>query len=624
MNGKCSLAVVAVALTLLAGNVSAQQAKPAKSSAPLMSSPASAPPGKPVPRVTVAGTEAKKPSQRKRNEAIEAFLAGARAFEQNRLTVAEDQFVRAQKLDPGNPTYVRSAEIARQSMVTQLIDRRGKAGHGGNNAGDRSAIKEAMDLDPGNPLVAQYLHGSAVDSSAERPAIRTDNDNGNAPIRLAPERFFRNFHLRMNERELIPQVLSAYGIQATVDDSIVSRIVPFDATDLDFRDALRILQLATATFMVPLDPHRVLALADTRQNRSKFQPLIVETISFPGLNNMELSEMENVARNVLGIEHAVMHSTQGTITFRAPEPELTALNEIYRELVSDRSEVQLDVHVYEIDRSKETNAGMILPNSAMPFNVHSEADSILANNAALVQEIVSSGEAVAGAWQKIIAILIASGALSGTVFNNAFAVFGGGLTETGAEWNTTAANMLLSTSDVKSLNEIQLRVTDQEEATFQVGERYPITTSTYSVLSGVADSSAQTTPQIQYTDLGLTLKARPYVEGSGDITLRLDVMLDSLAGSSINDIPILTNRQYSAVVSVRPGNSALLVSAISEQDSQELTGVPGLSEIPGFEDATNRQSTTNTMELVILVTPHVVRTGHLQTADPVMLTPRSH
>lgn len=461
------------------------------------------------------------------------------------------------------------------------------------------------------------LSGSTVASAGRATAhvSMVRQESANAPIELVLELAVRSFHLRISQRELIPQILNSYGIHAIVDQSVSSRVVPFDATGVNFSDAVRLVQLATSTFAIPLDPHQVLVVDDSRENRAKYERQSTETVHFPGLKNLELNDMEGIARNVVGLEHATMHPSEGTITLRGPEATLNALNSVYSELLRGRSELLLDVHLYEVNRAREINAGVILPNSATLFNVRSAANSILANNAALVQEIIQSGEAAAGDWQKIFAILIASGALSGTVFNNPFVVFGGGLTETGAEWNTSAANMLLSSSEVKSLNQIQLRVSDREEATFHVGERYPIMTAAYSVGSVVPGASSQTTPQIQYADLGLTLKAKPYIEGSG-VTLQLELDLTSLAGTRLNNIPVLADRQYSGEVSVRLGNSALLVSAVSKQESRGLTGVPGVSDLPG--GSTNRQDTAEDTELVLLITPHIVRVAHQEASGPVL------
>lgn len=197
-------------------------------------------------------------------------------------------------------------------------------------------------------------------------------------------------------------------------------------------------------------------------------------------------------------------------------------------------------------------------------------------------------------------------------------MFGGGLTETGLDLNGLSANMLLNSSDVRLLDQMQVQVLDQEEATIRRGERYPIMTSSVSSLVG-SSSSTPTIPQIQYQDLGLTLKVEPHFEGQSGVSLNLDLKLASLAGSTINNIPVLNNREYAGIVSLRMGESALVVSSMSKQDSLEITGVPGLSDIPGFQNATNRQDTTDSMELAIVVTPHLIRQAHRGTAEPMLL-----
>ena len=191
----------------------------------------------------------------------------------------------------------------------------------------------------------------------------------------------------------------------------------------------------------------------------------------------------------------------------------------------------------------------------------------------------------------------------------------------GLDLSGLSINMLLNSSDVRSLNQLQLRVLDQEEATIRSGERYPIMTSSFSGLSG-SSSSNGTIPQFQYQDLGLTLKVTPHVESSNEVSLSLDMTISSLAGASLNNIPILANRQYSGVVSLRLGDTAILVSDLSKQESLDITGVPGLSDLPGFSGATNRQDTKDIMELAIEITPHLVRLAHQETEGSMLLLPR--
>jgi Flp pilus assembly secretin CpaC len=303
--------------------------------------------------------------------------------------------------------------------------------------------------------------------------------------------------------------------------------------------------------------------------------------------------------------------------------------------------------MYEIDRSKAVNLGVILPNQTTLFNVYSEARNVLNSNASLVQEIVSSGLAAPGDWEAILAILIASGQISNSILTQPFGVFGGGLSLTGVVYQGGSLNMQLNSSDVRAIDQIQLRMLDREESTIKTGERYPIETSSFSslgaapinipglstaglssTLQGLGVTPAQlqaeasiNIPQVQYQDIGLTLKVTPTMMGTDRVSLKLDFTLSSLAGSSLNGLPLLNNREYNAITSVRVGETALLVSAMTRQESDAITGMPGLSEIPGFQSTTNKNSNLDVSELAIVITPHVVRSVHREASEKMIMLP---
>jgi type II secretory pathway component GspD/PulD (secretin) len=74
-----------------------------------------------------------------------------------------------------------------------------------------------------------------------------------------------------------------------------------------------------------------------------------------------------------------------------------------------------------------------------------------------------------------------------------------------------------ASTDVRSLDQVQLRVMNKEEATIRSGERYPIMTSSFSGLVNNSSSKNQTVPQVQYEDLGLTLKVRSQIESENEV-----------------------------------------------------------------------------------------------------------
>ncbi len=99
--------------------------------------------------------------------------------------------------------------------------------------------------------------------------------------------------------------------------------------------------------------------------------------------------------------------------------------------------------------------------------------------------------------------------------------------------------------------------------------------------------------------------------------MHLDLKIESLAGVALNNIPILASRQFVSDITVNDGKTALLVSSISRSESAAVNGIPGLGELPGFQTATaDTVAETDSSELVLLITPHVVRRRSSITAGP--------
>ena|SRR5579884_105305 len=581
--------------------------------------------------------------------ATRAFLEGAKALKKDDLRAAVKDFQRAAQLDPENRDYSTSFIIAKEHLLTKLVQEAGKARLLGNDAAARADLAEAWTLDPQNPIVAQHLDELARDNGPHDAVIMPAVEQAAPPVQLAPNPGKLSFHLRSSATEVLRQVLHAYGIIPTLDASVPTPLVRFDVDDVDFAQAAQMLKLATGTFFVPLDEKRVLVAADTKENRTKFERQVMETVYLPGLTTDEATEIGNAVRQVFEVQQATVQQEQHTLTVRGPQERIEALNHTLAELLSGRGQVLLNLRLYEIDQSRMVNLGAQLPQQTTVFNVPSEVNQIIQQNQSAVQQIIASGLANPGDNLAIVAILIASGAVSGTVFNQPFALFGGGITQSGITLDQSATlNLSLNSSDTREIDNVQLRVQDQAEATFRSGTRYPIVTSTYSNLAGTSlgipgisqagissylqnlginsaslESSLNTTiPQVQYQDLGLTLTTTPRIQQDHDVSLKLDLKITSLTGQTLDGNPILSNRQYTGVVTLAQGESALLVSNLTKQQSAAVSGVPGLSELPGFlQSTTNKNTQVNTTKLAILITPYIVRAGHTKPTGQMVMLP---
>jgi type II secretory pathway component GspD/PulD (secretin) len=79
------------------------------------------------------------------------------------------------------------------------------------------------------------------------------------------------------------------------------------------------------------------------------------------------------------------------------------------------------------------------------------------------------------------------------------------------------------------------------------------------------------------------------------------------------------SRQFTSDITLGDGETALLASNINRTESAAVTGIPGLSELPGFQAPVDQNAEKDTGQLVVLVTPHVLRKRSNMVAGPRIL-----
>ena len=631
MSKRSRFAATGLAIALMASAAAAQQ-----TGAPQTGNPADNQ-NPQAPNSTASENAEPKPvKSRDRHRAAQFYLTGSKLFKEEKFELAMHDYERAAALDPSNADYARAAEIARSHAVTALIQATTKARTLGDSAAASAALQHARELQPDNTQVAQHLYGLADDSLLGRstPLYQQGAETaGEAPV-LEPAAASHSFHLKTDKRQLIQQIYKAYGIDATLDQSVSSTPVRFDLDDVTFDQAVYALNLVTKTFEVPLDSHRVVSASDTPQNRLQFLRQDMETIYLPGVPTAELTELTNIARNVFATQQVTVEPASEAMTVRGPAKSLKAFNTTMRDLLNGSSQALLDVQIIQLAHTNQRTTGIQPPQQITAFNVYTEEQAILNANQALVQQIIASGLAAPGDTLAIIGILIASGAVPNSIFSGGIALFGGGLTLSGISPQPATISLALNSSDSRELDHIRLRLADGEDQTIVSGTRYPIQVAQYTgVFSGAANIAGLTAagtssslsslaasiagspslqiPQVQYQDIGLTLKANPKIMRSGDVSLTLDLKITALSGTVVNGNPVLNNRSYSGVVTLRDGAGVLLISEVDSQESRALTGTPGLTEIPGFDNVTQKDVQQNYATLLIVLTPHLIRGNQL-------------
>jgi general secretion pathway protein D len=566
------------------------------------------------------------PSKKELKEASAAFTRGLKRQREKRQDEAFDQFETAARLAPRDVGYVTARELTRQQVVFDHLERGNEQMRNGRQIEALAEFRTALHLDPQNEFARQRLKdalGEWAPKTAATPQVAADAGE----IRVAPSAAQADFHYRGDGRGLLAQVASAFGVTATFDESVISRQVRFDIGRADFYSAMAAACQMTHTFWTPLDDKQILLAAESAQNHRQFDRMALRTFSFPGVTSpQELNDVVNLLRNLFEIRLVTPQARTSTIVVRAPRKVLDAATRLLEGLGDSRPQVMLDVHVYEITNSLTRNMGLQIPNNFQLFNIPAGALAALAgqNIQDLINQLISSGGINQSSSQALSGLLAQLQGQQSSVFSQPLATFGGGLTLSGLSLGTAGARLSLNESTVKTLEHATLRVSQGSDATFRVGTKYPILNASFApvfntpaIASVIQNNSFQSPfPSFNYEDIGLSVKAKPRVNGNSDVSLDLEIQFRALQGQSLNGVPVISNREYKGSINLMNGEPAVVAGAVSHSEQRSLNGIPGLGAVPGL----NQVMTSNSKqlaedELLIVITPRVISREQNQNAE---------
>ncbi len=551
-------------------------------------------------------------------EAKRQFKEGVKLKSKGDLEVAFDKFSSASELDPRNVSYITAREFAREELAMNALKQGNKAMLDGNEIVAMAAFRQALEYDPTNDYALQRLRDSIPDD--QQPAQSVSVVEQSLPVQLQPTAPHQDFHFRGDARTLLTQVAQAYGITAQFDDSVQQRRVHFDIQNVNFATAMEAANSVTKTFWVPLSAKQIFLVNDTVENHRNFERMGLQTFFLPELTEQQLTEMTNGLRVLLNLRFISSDKTDSAITIRAELPVLEATDLLIKSLTTGRPEVLLDVRVYAISSSLQREIGTALPTQFTLFNISPALIAGLGAGAQnLINQLISSGGINQGNSQAISALLgQLQNSSTSSLLTTPFVTLGGGLTLFGLNAGGVGVTPTLSLneSDIRDLEHITLRASQNDAAVMKIGERYPIINATFAPIYNSAAISAVVGnqsyiapfPSFNFEDLGLVLKATPFIHDNEDVTMKLELQMRSLGTTTNNGIPIISNREYSGIITAKNGESSVVTGMISIDDTRSINGYPFLGRVPGLTYAsTVHNKNVENDELLIVITPHVLR-----------------
>jgi tetratricopeptide (TPR) repeat protein len=540
------------------------------------------------------------------------------------------EFQEASRLVPQNVEYLTAREITLQHLAGIHLDRGNSDLRDGRQLEAMAEFRTALELDPQNEFAQQRIQdalGPVPVPSTQRPQLIASVD----ALVAKPIDGHHDFHYRGDSRGLLTAVASSYGLSIVFDDTFPSRRVRFDIGNVDFETAIREASAVTKSFTVALDEKVLFACADTPDNHRLFDRMGLRTFYIPGTGAaQELNELMNSLRTLFEFKFTTLSAASSTITIRGPQALLQAATQLLGQLDSEKPEVMLDLKVFQVSHIYAHNIGLHVPDQFNLFNIPVAALAALGgqNIQSLINQLISSGGINQAGNQSISALLAQLQGQQNSIFSQPLATFGGGLTFMGLSLDHLAAALSMNESSVRSLDHVTLRASQEKEATFKLGSRYPILNASFApVFNNAAisqvignQSFAAPFPSVNYEDIGLTLKAKPLVHNNSDIALELEVQFRTLGPTNTNGIPDILNREYKGGILVKEGEPAVVAGMITAMDQRSLSGLPAFSRIPGLGLLTSQSTKQEENdELLILITPYVVRSPERTEAPEIWL-----
>jgi general secretion pathway protein D len=281
---------------------------------------------------------------------------------------------------------------------------------------------------------------------------------------------------------------------------------------------------------------------------------------------------------------------------RGTPDELLLAQKLINDLDKARPEVVVDIAILEVSKNWEKTLGIAWPSSVgIALNPPTSSTSTSSTTTTTGTTSTSTGT-------------------TPTLYDLAhlkaydFAVTVGSAT----------ANMLLTDSNTKILQNPRLRSTDGQKATMKIGEKIPIATGSYGggTTGSLGGVSSLVNTQFTYQDVGITIEMTPTIHFNRDVTLKIKIEDTSQNGSvTISEVtePIIAQKTIEQVIRLREGEASILGGIQDKQEVVSWNGIPGLSSIPVLKYLFgSKDHTINDDELVFLIVPHVVRSQSLE------------
>ena len=535
-----------------------------------------------------------------------AFRKGDEAARAGDWDNAVAQYTRAVQESPDRAEYKIALERATQSAARDHISRAHELESKDQLDAALLEYKRAMELDASNRLAAaraielEKTIRDRIEASRPKPPIQGLRDQArraSTPL-LSPTAPLPvvSFGPNASVRDILNFIGTATGINVTYDQQYADKAYTVRLEDVTLEQALQQIMAANQLFYKVLNPKTIIVVPDIAQKHAQYDDLVVRVFYISHADVSELAQVLNTIMRIptMPVQPTVLQNkTANTLTVRATVPVMDVIERIIRANDKPRAEVVIDVEILEVNRKRTKDLGLNLSNYSLGLTFspefappNSPGSTPPTNPPPFNLNTISQGISTADFYLTV---------------------------------PTAFVKFLETDSHTKVIAKPQLRGAEGTKLTLNLGDQIPVLSTVFGAqvpggLASVPQSS------FNYKDVGVNLEMTPRVTYEGEIVLDGFIVESSALGPSISvagqDVPSFSSRKVGTRLRLREGESTLLAGLLRDEQRKILTGFPGIMRAPILRSLFGQtQDEVNQSDIVMLLTPHIVRTHELTVED---------
>jgi general secretion pathway protein D len=569
-----------------------------------------------------------------------AFVRGEAAMRAGNLDEAVAEYRTAAQAAPDNASYRIALQRAMLAASRWHIERAREFETKDQLEAALGEYRQAVENDPTNRLATakavelDRTIRDRIEAARPKPAIQQMRERIRAaepamlnltqvisPIKFTNAPF----------KDVLNFIAGAAGINITYDRDVTDRATTVQLDGATLEQALnQIMTMNQLSYKVVSD-RSIFVFLDNAQNHGKYDEQVVRTFYLSHADATEISQVISAIIRLPGmaVQPGIQpNRTTNTITVRATAAVVGIIERMIAQNDKPRAEIVVDVEILEVERSRTKQYGINLSDYAIggmfspevsPSGTTTPTTGVTGGTGAVGTPVTTGGTTSTNTGRGLAPTALgATGAAFVPPFNANTISRGVTTADFYLAVPTAIVNFLESDSHSKVLAKPQLRGAEGAKLSLKLGSSVPIISTSY---TPIATGGAGVNPlsSYQYRDVGVNIDMTPTVTLEGDI--RLDLTLDdsqlgpdkSIAGTTV---PTFVQRTLTTRLRLRDGESNLLAGLLQDNDSKSVKGFTGLINLPGFRQLlSGNQAATDQLDIIMLLTPHIVRTHEITEDD---------